>query len=105
MKFIRGKTGLWLAATIATAAFAFARGQDASQTEKAERILNNIGAACHNLRKIQTQALDEEGWTKIVNSMVEKGGKVPKDDIPLFVNYLVDTFGPLPEGKGKDIVL
>ncbi len=105
MKSIWGKTGLWMAATIAMAAFAFARGQDASQTEKAERILNNNCASCHDLRKIQTQALDEEGWTKIVNSMVEKGAKVPKDDIPVLIDYLVDTFGPLPEGKGKEIVL
>ena len=105
MKWIH-KTGLWLGATAVTAAMAFAAGQqDAAQVEKAEKILNTTCTTCHDLRKIQTQALDEEGWTKIVNSMVEKGAKVSKEDIPMFVSYLAEDFGPLPDGPGKEIVL
>jgi cytochrome c5 len=105
MKLRLGKTGLWISVTIITAAMAFAAGQDAGQPSKAERILNTSCTTCHDLRKIQTQALDEEGWTQVVKSMIDKGAKVDKEDIPLFVSYLEDNFGPLPEGTGKEIVL
>jgi hypothetical protein len=37
--------------------------------------------------------------------MVERGAPVDKEDIPLMVSYLVENFGPLPEGDGKQIVL
>src|SRR5262249_42904526 len=66
---------------------------------------NTTCTACHDLRKIQTQAHDADEWTTIVNTMVEKGAKVEKDDIPLLVTYLEDSFGPLPDGPGKEIVL
>ena len=105
MKWLFEKPGLWLTTTIAMATIAFATGQDAGQMEKAERIMNMNCASCHVLRKIQTQALDEEGWMKVVNSMVEKGAKVEKGDIPMLVDYLAQTFGPLPDGPGIEIVL
>jgi hypothetical protein len=103
MKLV-GKTGVWLGVTIALAAIAFAGGQDEGPS-KAEKILNANCLSCHDLRRVQTQALDAEGWTKIVNAMVDKGAKVQKDDIQLLANYLEDNFGPLPDGPGKAIVL
>jgi len=103
MKFA-GKAGLWLGATIALAALTFAGGQDEALS-KGEKILNASCITCHDLRKVQTQALDAEGWTKIVNAMVEKGAKVQKGDIPMLVRFLEDNYGPLPEGPGKAIVL
>ena len=105
MKFSFVKPGLWLGATIAAAAIAFGAGQDNPDNAKSERILNTSCTTCHDLRKIQTQALDADAWTKVVNSMVEKGAKVDKADIPMFVSYLEQNFGPLPEGPGKAIVL
>ena len=100
------KAGLWVGATAITAAMAFAAGQQSpADVEKAEKILNTACTSCHDLRKVQTQARDEASWTKIVNTMIEKGAKVPKDDVPLFVSYLEDNFGPLPDGPGKEIVL
>jgi cytochrome c2 len=99
-----GKTGFWLGAMVALAAMGFARGQD-EDLSKAEKILNASCTTCHELRKVQTQALDADGWTKIVDSMVDKGAKVQKDDIPMLVSFLEDNYGPLPEGAGKAIVL
>ena len=105
MKLTVIKTGLWFGATIAAAAIALGAGQEAPDNAKSERILNTACTACHDLRKIQTNALDADAWTKIVNSMVEKGAKVDTGDIPMLVSYLEDNFGPLPEGAGKQIVL
>jgi hypothetical protein len=98
------KIGFWTAATVLVAAFAFAAGQDEASM-KAEKIVNTTCLACHDLRPIQTQALDAENWKKMVNSMIEKGAPVEKEDIPILVKYLEENFGPLPEGDGKKILL
>ncbi len=96
---------VWVLVTVCTAALALAWGQPAQNSEKGEKLLNANCTTCHELRKIQTQALDEEGWNKIVKAMIEKGAKVNKDDVPVLVEFLVDRYGPLPDGPGKDIVL
>jgi cytochrome c5 len=98
------KTGWWLATTVMLAAIAFGAAQD-DLVPKAEKIMNTSCTACHDLRKIQTQAMDAEGWASVVNSMIEKGAKVEKAEIPMLVSYLEENFGPLPEGTGKEVVL
>src|SRR5262245_41712575 len=98
------KTALWLAATISLAAIAFGRGQNDDAT-KAEKIVNTTCISCHDMRKIQTQALDAEAWKGIVETMIAKGAMVEKNQIPMLVSYLEDNFGPMPEGNGKDLVL
>ncbi len=99
------KTGFWLLVTIAASAISFAAGRSASQSEKGEQILNTSCMICHDLRPIQMQALDTEGWAKVVNAMVEKGAQVKTEDIPPLIEYLVQSYGPLPEGAGKKILL
>ena len=100
-----GKPALWAAATVCAAALAFVWGQSPPDSEKAEKILNSSCTGCHDLRPIQTQALDVEGWTKVVHSMLDKGAKVNQDDIPPLVEYLADVNGPLPDGAGKQLIL
>ncbi len=92
----------WLTICSAAAAFSMGNVQDA---ERGERIMNASCTTCHDLRPIQTQALDEEGWTKVVNAMIGKGAEVQKADIPVVVEYLVAYHGPLPDGPGKEIML
>src|SRR5215470_2970070 len=98
------KRGLWIAATVVLASITFGAGQD-DGLSKAEKVFNTSCMACHDLRKIQTKALDATAWKKVVDSMIEKGAKVETADVPLLVSYLEDNFGPLPEGPGKEIVL
>ena len=68
-------------------------------------LLNRVCTGCHDLRPIETSALDKDGWTKLVKSMVEKGADVKADDVPVLVEHLVANHGPLPEGPGKAILL
>jgi competence protein ComEA len=37
--------------------------------------------------------------------MVEKGAKISDQDLPILIDYLVASHGPLPEGAGKKIML
>jgi hypothetical protein len=99
-------TKYWiLFAMVSTAAIALAWGQNPPDSDKPERIMNSSCTGCHDLRPIQTQALDEDGWKEVVNAMIDKGAKVNKDDIPLLVAYLADVNGPLPDGAGKQLIL
>ena len=82
-----------------------AAGQDPQQLEKGEQIQNGACISCHDLRPIQTTSLDKDGWTKIVDAMIEKGAKVEDSEKPLLIDYLVAFHGPLPEGAGKRILL
>ena len=103
-------TGLWVSATVAIttamgAAVAVAANRTTPQSDKGEQILNESCVSCHDLRPLQVQALDAGGWTKMVNSMIEKGAPVKADDLPVVVEYLTAAYGPVPEGAGKVIFL
>jgi cytochrome c5 len=77
----------------------------AGEGDKGERLMNASCQGCHELRKLQVQAKNADEWTASVQDMVTKGAKIAKEDIPVLVDYLVDHHGPLPEGRGKAIVL
>jgi mono/diheme cytochrome c family protein len=94
---------LWLAATLGSAAIAFAAGQ--FPIDPGEKIVNTACVACHELRPIETTALDKEGWTKVVNAMREKGAEVKAEDLTVLVSYLATAYGPLPDGPGKAVML
>lgn len=84
---------------------AVAVGGAAQESEPGERVMNASCQNCHTVRVIQTQALDAEGWTKSVATMVEKGAKVSKQDMPVLIDYLARHHGPVPDGPGKRILL
>jgi len=101
-----GKPLLWISATLCSAAVAFSAGQGVlPPVNPGEKLLNTACTKCHELRPVETTALDSEGWTKVVNTMVEKGAEVKSEDLPVLVNYLVRHYGPLPDGAGKVILL
>jgi cytochrome c5 len=91
-------------AFVAIGAFGVAAAQDTAP-DKGEQLQNGACLSCHDLRPIQTAAYDKDGWTMVVNSMIDKGAEVKPADKPVLVDFLVRNHGPLPEGKGKDILL
>jgi cytochrome c5 len=87
-------------------AFWLASGMARAQDDlPGERIMNAACQECHDTRRIQVQAKDAAGWAKTVETMMGKGAKVAKADMPLLLEYLVEGHGPMPEGPGKNIVL
>jgi cytochrome c5 len=98
--FITTTTSLDVTATLALAA-----GQETRKVERGEEIQNASCTTCHDRRPIDVQALDEAGWKKVIDSMIEKGAELEKDDVPILTAYLVRNHGPLPDGPGKEVVL
>jgi cytochrome c5 len=101
-----GMPKIWICAAVLTmTAAAVVAGQGSSPPDKGEQLMNTSCTSCHDLRPIQTQALDTEGWTGVVAAMVDKGAQIEKGDVPTLAEYLAKNFGPLPEGAGKKILL
>jgi hypothetical protein len=76
--------------------------------QRAERVMNSSCSVsgCHTVRRIQTSAMDQEGWTKTVDAMIEKGAKFEfPEDKNILIEYLVQQHGPLPQGEGREILL
>jgi cytochrome c5 len=91
-----------LAGAVVSAA---ARGQETAKPARGEEIVNTVCTTCHDTRAVDTQALDEAGWTKNVKEMIEKGAEVKPGEVAVLVDYLVRYHGPLPDGPGKEVVL
>ena len=98
---VRCAVAIWLTWLIA----AGASGQDTSKTEPGEEILTRACLKCHDHRAVDTQALDEEGWSKAVKAEIAKGAELKGSEIPVLVDYLTRFHGPLPDGAGKDVIL
>ena len=84
---------------------AAARGQDTPKTEPGEEILTRACLKCHDHRAVDTQALDEEGWTRVVKGEIAKGAELKSTEVPVLADYLTRFHGPLPDGGGKEVIL
>jgi cytochrome c5 len=77
----------------------------AQEPPRGEQVLNASCSGCHDLRPVQTSAKNHDEWNDTVQNMLQKGADVSDADIPVLVDYLTLTYGPLPPGVGQDIVL
>src|SRR5437879_6430562 len=101
MKWIFGRTAMWIWATFAVATMAFAAVQDPPLPDgDGKKILQTACTACHGLDGVVKLHLDKDGWEGLVSSMVSNGAQVDTKDYPVLVAYLVKNFGPAkPAGQ------
>src|SRR5262245_35402931 len=101
MKWIFGRTAMWIWATLALATVAFAAVQDPQLPEgDGKKILQSACSACHGLDGVVRLHLDKAGWEGLVSSMVSNGAQVDAKDFPVLIDYLVKNFGPAkPAGQ------
>jgi cytochrome c5 len=112
-----GKFGFILSVCLATAVLVFSGGAaaregsspspaGAQESALPEALLQKNCQGCHDLRPIQTSAMDADGWTKTIRAMIDDNGAEVRDaDIPALVKYLVQHHGPVPDGPGRKILL
>lgn len=95
-----------VSSALAACALVFAAAGGAQEPARGERIMNaSCVNACHDIRPIQTAAMTPEAWGKTVGTMIENGAKVSAEDVPVLVQYLAQHHPPVPEGRGKEILL
>jgi cytochrome c5 len=96
----------YLTLPLAAAAVVYAATAGAQEPRSGEQIMNaSCSGSCHDARPIQTSAKDEPGWAKTIDDMIQRGAMVSDADRPVLLTYLVRSHGPMPDGRGKDIVL
>jgi cytochrome c5 len=94
---------MWATATLCSTVVAFSAAQQ--EMSKGEIVMNLACVTCHDMRPIQMSANNLEGWTQLVQSMIEKGAQVKKEDIAPLAEFLTQEHGPLPNGAGRAILL
>jgi mono/diheme cytochrome c family protein len=101
------KRGLFVAALTAVALLSVDPAVTAGQgnPDRGREILNRSCVSCHDLRPIETQALDSAGWLDIINTMVGNGAEVGTFEQLILLDYLVRNHGPVPDGDGKELLL
>lgn len=100
------KTGFILSGAVAAGLLMSVAANGAQTPNPGEKIMVASCQGCHDLRPIQTSAMDAAGWTKVIDTMIkENGAEVADADKPVLVRYLALNFGPVPDGPGKEILL
>jgi len=58
------------------------------QVTLAKKLLDDRCTKCHDLKRVDEEKADLKGWTKYVDSMIEKGANLNSDERVLLINYL-----------------
>jgi cytochrome c5 len=102
MKWIFGRTAMWIWATLALATMAFAAVQDPQLPDgDGKKVLQAACTACHGLDGVVRLHLDKAGWEGLVASMVSNGAQVDSKDMPVLIDYLVKNFGAAAKPAGQ----
>jgi cytochrome c5 len=102
MKFVSGKTTLWLATTVLSAAVALGQrggqqGGTATGTAAGAAILERACSSCHAADVIGNHRYETaEGYRDIVNTMIDAGAPVTSQELPVLLDYLFATYGKKP---------
>jgi len=68
---------------------------------KAKPLAQRACITCHELAIGSRQRMDREGWTALVENMVERGAKLSDEEITEAAEYLAANFGPAKNAAAK----
>ena len=66
-----------------------------------KQILETRCTICHELTELKRVSFDREDWQELVGRMVTYGAPVPKDQIPVLIEYLGKNFSTAGRQPGK----
>jgi cytochrome c5 len=69
------------------------------EKEHAKVLYEEICSYCHELERIERQALTKEEWRGLIKGMVDEGAPVTNEEFSMIVDYLAEHFGPKPQGE------
>ena len=111
MRLVSGKTTLWVAITLLSAAMALGQGAGArrgrrwsatgrvrgSASAAGATILRRACGSCHGADVIANHHYESaDGYRDVVNSMIDVGAQVTPQELPVLVDYLFATYGKKP---------
>jgi cytochrome c5 len=95
MRWIFGRTALWLWITTLSSVVAFSAAQDLPEGQ-GRNLLEVSCTSCHNLDRVKRTHVDKDSWNQIIQTMREKpdGPVLSDEDITIMLDYLVKNLGP-----------
>ena len=109
MKLVSGKTSLWVALTVLSAAMALGQGRGqrgggtpqgggaAPASATGATILGRACGSCHAADVIASYHHESaDGYRDVINSMIAAGAQVTPEEIPVLADYLFTTYGKKP---------
>jgi hypothetical protein len=69
---------------LAAAAHAKGRGRE---------LVQDVCTYCHNLDRLQGQALSREEWRGLTKGMISEGAPVTEDELSMILDYLAKNYG------------
>src|SRR6516164_8790722 len=97
MKWMFGRTAVWLVLTITTAAIGFAAAQNSNLPDgDGRKILESSCTGCHGLDQLDKfkGTYKSDQWRELVINMKAYGAPVADPQVNTLVDYLTKNFGP-----------
>lgn len=60
--------------------------------------LERVCSACHGAEIVEGKGLTKDGWTQVVEEMIQRGAQGSEDDFGQIVDYLAKNFPPPSDG-------
>jgi competence protein ComEA len=57
-------------------------------------VVERVCSACHGAEMVMTKRLTKDGWTQVVEDMIQRGAQGSDDDFAQIVDYLSAHFSP-----------
>jgi mono/diheme cytochrome c family protein len=101
MKWLFGRSVVWVAITIATAAMAFAVQNNDLPEGEGKSILQSSCTSCHGLAALDKfkGSYKAKDWSDLVNNMKAYGATITDTQVTTLVDYLAKNFGPKDGGS------
>ena len=94
MRWIFGRTAMWLFATVGVAAVALAAGRAQLPDGPGKKLLEERCTVCHDVDStVATEKMDKAGWDTLVKDMKQKGAELSDTETATLVDYLAKNFG------------
>jgi cytochrome c5 len=77
----------------------FATGQAPLPEGDGKKIVENVCTACHGLDVVTDKKMGKDDWQDVVNSMIDRGAALTKEENATVVAYLAKNFGKANDGK------
>jgi len=61
--------------------------------DRGRELVEDVCTYCHNLDRLQGQALSREEWRGLTKGMISEGAPVTDDELSLILDYLAKNYG------------
>jgi mono/diheme cytochrome c family protein len=85
--------GFGVLAFTAALVFASTARNEPAAKDRGRELVQDVCTYCHNLDRLQGQALSREEWRGLTKGMISEGAPVTDDELSMILDYLAKNYG------------